>query len=107
MNSGKPIPSQGSKDTSGDEEGSRARLVPYFPILHLQTFIAFLNILFLFCCLFVVSERIPGKQIQLVGKQRISRQVCNLRKSVLVTQALEKNLHSVYDRGWIHFLKRF
>lgn len=28
-NSGKPIPSQGSTDTSGDEEHSRARLVPY------------------------------------------------------------------------------
>jgi hypothetical protein len=29
-NSGKPIPSQGSIDTSGDEEGSHARLMPYF-----------------------------------------------------------------------------
>jgi len=46
----------------------------------------------------VVLERMPEKQIQLVGKQRISRQVWNLRKLVPVTQALQKNLHSVYDR---------
>jgi len=46
----------------------------------------------------VVLEKMPGKQIHVVGKQRISRQVCNLRKSVLVTQAPETNLHSFYNR---------
>jgi hypothetical protein len=66
-----------STDTSGDEdEGSRARLVPYFSIALAKLFsLHFLNIYVV--SFFPVSERMREKQIQHVGKPRISQQIGN------------------------------